>query len=62
MELTSRGGGRIGGSASRLSENGGIDAPPFISEVGAIRQTVLEPHSQFLGLEWMEHKPHNHPH
>ncbi len=54
MELPSRGGGRRGASASRLSENGGIDAPPFISEVGAIRQTIVEQHSQFLSLERVE--------
>ena len=34
-------GGRRGASASRLSENGGIDAPPVIGEIGAIRQTVV---------------------
>jgi hypothetical protein len=54
VELPSRGGGRRGASASRLSENGGIDAPPFISEVGAIRQTIVEQHSQFLSLERVE--------
>jgi len=54
VELPSRGGGRRGASASRLSENGGIDAPPFISEVGAIWQAVIEQHSQFLSLERVE--------
>jgi hypothetical protein len=54
LELPSRGRGRRGASASRLSENGGIDAPPFISEVGAIRQTIVEQHSQFLSLERVE--------
>jgi hypothetical protein len=54
VELPSLGGGRRGASARRLSENGGIDAPPFISEVGAIRQTIVEQHSQFLSLERVE--------
>lgn len=31
-----------------------IDAPPFIGEVGAIRQAVIDQHSQFLCLERVE--------
>jgi hypothetical protein len=54
LELPSLGRGRRGASASRLSENGGIDSPPVIGEIGAIRQTIVEQHSQFLSLERVE--------